>query len=177
VKILAVVAIAVLSACLAGAEETELGDAWKEFFPKGATLTKVDGLKKNDKAYQVTGPEGEPSGWVFRTDRMAPRVRGFSDQIGILIAVSPELRIVGMKVLRSRETPGYFRRLRSTFFKQFEHHPVTHLHENVEAVSGATISSTAIIRDVSRSTTNLLGQLDLLDRVLDSKGKPAAEKK
>ncbi len=129
---------------------------WKKYFPLGQSLTPVGGLRSGDEAFEVRDAAGHGLGWVFRTDRVAPSVKGFNGPIGVLVALSKEGKIIGVAVLENRETPRYFARLTDTFHRQFSGRRVTDDPKDVDAVTGATISSRAVIRDVFQSAAEVL---------------------
>lgn len=108
--------------------------------------------------------------------------RGYADVISAMYAYSPEKReIVGFKVVDMRETPGLGDKIRSDpeFSKNFEGldttHPITvvkhgakkHASE-IDAISGATISSRAVGRMLEKSVEDMtplvLKNLDRIER-------------
>jgi Na+-translocating ferredoxin:NAD+ oxidoreductase subunit G len=82
--------------------------------------------------------------------KVAPR--GYSGEIVMLVGVDPELRIKGMKILSQRETPGLGNNVeKPKFQKQFIGKGVTDAFEpkkDVDAITGATISSRAVCEGV-----------------------------
>ena len=92
--------------------------------------------------------DGHPAGWLFRTDQMPPVCKGKRDQIAVLVAIGTDARIKGLTVLSHREDPSYFRRLKDSFYQQFRNQRVDDRDVTFDAVTKATYSSRAIIRDV-----------------------------
>lgn len=129
---------------------------WKRFFPAGRTLSPVPGIAPPQEAFEVRDALRKPLGWVFRTDRLPPEVRGYQDQVGVLVALTPNGVILGVEVVAHRETPKYFQRLTNAFFAQFAGRSADKPFDDVQAVTGATRSSGAIIRDVFLSARELL---------------------
>ena len=129
---------------------------WKKYFPLGQTLLPLARMAESDEAYAVLDEARKPLGWVFRTDHIAPRVKGFIDQIGTMVALSKDLTILGIEVLQQRETPRYFAKLKEPFYKQFEGHRADKPFSDVDGVSGATFSSRAVIEDVRLSCLAVL---------------------
>ena len=114
--------------------------------------------------------------------------QGFQDIVGILYGYAPECRcIVGMKVLESKETPGLGTKIETdpTFLKNFETldvrltpdgnavaNPIVLVKprqkENpweIDAISGATISSQAIADILQASTADAV---PLIEKNLDT---------
>ena len=85
---------------------------------------------------------------------------GFGGPIGILIGIDMNGTIVGVEILEHLETPGIGSRItEDVFLNQFigKHPPI-----NVDAITGATISSQAVIgrikEDVARITPIVEGE-------------------
>ena len=91
---------------------------------------------------------------------------GFGDYIGMMVAVTPNNRIVGIRVLTIAETPGIGMAVaEQDYLSGYEglSHPVTFDQgpNHADAISGATYSSRAI-----RSGVNLaMEYIDLLDDI------------
>lgn len=120
-----------------------------QHFPGCAAEQPVAGLPEGGIAFAVLSGTGDVLGWWFCTDRMPPVVRGYGGEIGALVAVSREGFILGIEVLRHQETPSYFKRLDPAFFQRFRGRRADGGHERLDAVTGATRSSQALIRDVT----------------------------
>ncbi len=102
---------------------------------------------------------------------------GFQDTIRLIYGFDPgKQRIVGMSVLESRETPGLGDRIYKdqSFVDQFDDlavaPPVQLVKETptspnqVDAITGATISSTAVVNIVRRSNETWLDKLPPADQ-------------
>lgn len=129
---------------------------WEDFFPAGMTARPVTGLREGEEAYEVLGKKGRLLGWFFRTDRVDPEVKGLVDQIAVLVAVSKDRRIIGVRLLEHGEAPAYMERLTEEFYDQFRGLPVDDDRDAVDAVTGATVSSSAVAADVFLSCRRLL---------------------
>ena len=92
--------------------------------------------------------DGHPAGWLFRTDQMPPVCKGKRGQIAVLVALGTDARIKGLTVLTHKEDPAYFKRLKDSFYHQFENQRIGDSAAKLDAVTKATLSSRAIIRDV-----------------------------
>ncbi len=103
--------------------------------------------------YKAVGADGNDAGFCFRAEGM-----GFADKIELVIGVDAAFeRIAGYSVLASNETPGFGDRIKGDYFRrQFAGAPVMKLglsksgdackiDNEVIAISGATVSSTAVV--------------------------------
>jgi len=131
-------------------------EQWKSFFPFAHSIEPLEGLKPHEKAYVVKSANGEINGWIFRTDQIDPQIKGQVDQICAVVGLSVEGKVLGINIIKHKETPAYFQKLTKTFFKQFEGHPADSSLNKIDAVTGATRSSSAIIRDVAAAVKALL---------------------
>ncbi|MDA3926820.1 MAG: FMN-binding protein, partial [Kiritimatiellae bacterium] len=86
-------------------------------------------------------------GWIFRTDQTPPLCKGKRNEIATLVAIGTDKRIKGIKVISHKEDNKYFKKLSKSFFKQFEHLSVNTDTSKLDAVTKATRSSSAIIKD------------------------------
>jgi len=85
------------------------------------------------------------------TAELPPKIKGFTDQINILFAIDETGNILGLKVISQRETPYYFRLIRSSgFFEKLAGRRFDQLRD-IKAVSGASISSNAALKDLQAS--------------------------
>lgn len=136
----------------------------------------------------LPGPEGETPK-LFAGYDSAGRLlgvvletsdRGYADVISAMFAYSPATReITGFQVVDMRETPGLGSRIGSDpeFLKNFEHLDATHPIEvvkhgskknawEIDAISGATISSRAVGRMLQKGVRDLLPVVERnLDRI------------
>lgn len=121
---------------------------WKKYFPLGQSIVPVGGLKGGDKAYEVRDSSQSLLGWVFRTDQVAPFVKGYITQVGMLVAVSTDEKIIGVQVVDHRETPKYMALLTGMYYRQFNGHAVAKPATDIDAVTSATITCVAITKDI-----------------------------
>ena len=100
-------------------------------------------------------------GYVFKVGS-----KGYGGQIILLIAISLQNKtMVGIKVLEHQETPGLGSEITSSQFQnQFKDKPLSdpyEINQDIQALSGATISSRAVIRacqgvlDTLKKETNI----------------------
>ena len=155
--------LAVLTLSVAPAATTK-GDApaaridsgWQEWFPKQATLEPLELGEGGGEAFQVRGPRAAVLGWVYRTDRMAPLVQGKHGEIGLLVGIGTDGCILGVRVVQQHEDAAYFQRIKASFYASFRGLRPNADVGKPDSVSGATVSSSAIVRDVMQSSQTLL---------------------
>ncbi len=98
--------------------------------------------------------------------------KGYSSYIDTLIAVDTDFKVQKISILDQKETPGLGDEIDTAVFKkQFEGKDIDHLKvvktettEDIQAVSGATISSRAVTEDAVRNG------VDFLMKTLKEKG-------
>jgi len=110
--------------------------------PESPTENKEFTLLDLYQAFQ----RNETIGYVFKVES-----RGYGGQIVFLIAVSTQNNtMIGMKVLEHQETPGLGSEITSPHFQnQFKGKSLSdrfEINQDIQAISGATISSRAVIR-------------------------------
>ncbi len=111
---------------------------------------------------------GDAVGYVFTTSE-----KGYSSEIVLVVGVDKDLVITGVKVLSQNETPGLGTRIievkygsktgRPWFLEQFWGKKLEDLNE-VKTISGATISSSAVIRAVKKGLEDLKACLEAKSR-------------
>ena len=116
------------------------------------------------KMYRVRDDSGAVCGWGTTAEG-----RGFQDRIRLMIGLSQDGgRVTGLTVLESNETPGLGDRIQQPEFRnQFvgtsTEHPFTRSRPGVsasapvDAITGATISSDAVIKAIN-SQLNFVGK-------------------
>lgn len=112
----------------------------KIYFPDFTRLERVDTvlyLVKNDK---------EELGRLIVTTPLADNIIGFAGNVPLVLAVSPEQRILGLELLENIESPGFVKRIAKTgFFDSWDGKSLEEALElKVDAVSGATMTSDAV---------------------------------
>lgn len=93
--------------------------------------------------YKGFDKAGGISGVVFKA-----QAKGYSSIIETLVGLSNEEKIIAIKVISQNETPGLGTRIgEKTFSEQFVNRRADDISQ-VSAISGATISSSAVIKSV-----------------------------
>ncbi|UCD85859.1 MAG: 4Fe-4S binding protein [Deltaproteobacteria bacterium] len=97
-------------------------------------------------------------GAAYLTNHIPPRVVGYVDTIDLLVGMDKEGTITGVELLRDKESPAYMKMLKDEdFLNRFVGLKIQDGLEDVDAVTGATISAEAIIKDI-RTSSNLIAQ-------------------
>lgn len=110
--------------------------------------------------------DGRPAGWVIQAEG-----QGYADRIELLLGLSPDAATVtGLFVLDQKETPGLGNKIAESHWRgQFTGKPTaerlttvksgaTKPHE-IDAITGATISSRSVTAIVNRTVADLRAQL------------------
>lgn len=114
-----------------------------------------------------TGPAPvEPDTLVINTTVLGAEILGHHATTPVEISVS-EGRIVSLTALPSDETPAYFRKARKVLAAFLGMTVEEALDAEVDAVSGATMSSNALVRNVREGLCSVLPMLS------DSREQPA----
>ncbi len=97
--------------------------------------------------YQVAG------GYIFPSAPLARGIRGYAGEIPLAVWIDGQGILKDLRLLRSNETPVYLSFLRGWLaglkdLEMFTAEPF----QGIDAVSGATLSSAAILKTLSRST-------------------------
>lgn len=93
-------------------------------------------------------------GFVIKCEK-----KGYSSVIETVVGLKPNLDIVNIKVLSQNETPGMGNRiLEDSFQRQFKARNLSSLGQ-VQAIAGATISSSAVISSIKDNISRLKDRL------------------
>lgn len=119
----------------------------RDFFPAAAILTPQGGMQAVEDASGIT------LGHVMQTSPEADDIIGYAGPTNTLIALDSRGRVLGLRILKSSDTTDHVAEVVGTrsFFKQFtEKKPAEMANLQVDAVSGATLTSSAIAEGVLR---------------------------
>jgi len=128
---------------------------------------------RNVDYFKVRDANNVLTGYIFSSQDFAPDVRGFGGKINLAVYVDdPNGGLIDFHVIRSNETPAYLELLRGWWnslmgHRLFEAAPFADVH----AVSGATVSSEAIL-----SALQISGRR-FAEQILGRPVGPAAEQK
>ncbi len=137
------------------AEEAEK-KALKELMPDADDITKMGEWTIHDKhaKYFIAKKGGEPVGYIVQSFG-----KGYSSFINTLVAVDKDFKVQKIAILGHAETPGLGDEIDTDWFKnQFKDKSIDHLKvikgetkEDIQAISGATISSRAVTEDAVKN--------------------------
>jgi len=121
-------------------------DSVKKYFPSCTGIEKM-----NDVCYDVKAGQ-QVIGKLLVTTPIADDLIGYGGNVPLFLAVSNENVIVGLTLLNNSESPGFLERLKKkNLFSAWDGKTLEEAEQlNVEAVSGATMSSDAIRGSVKR---------------------------
>jgi electron transport complex protein RnfG len=141
----------------------------KDFIPldEQIEIQSRRGKLENIVVYKAVSKAGECVGWSFEAVGS-----GFADKIKLVIALDKNLeKIAGFDVLASNETPGFGDQIKNDYYRdQFKGAPAGELKlvtvgepekidSEIVAISGATISSEAVVDIVSNFVTQVKEQM------------------
>jgi len=123
--------------------------ALKEVFPDCNSFSQ----KKENFRYFKAYKDKKLSGYAFLTTDLAPEIKGYGGPIEILVGIDLKAKIKGLKILKHRETPEYFKNP-FAFLSQFKgktpEDEIT-VGKDINAITGATISAIAVSKAVKKS--------------------------
>jgi len=122
---------------------------------------------KLERIYKGYGADGRVVGYAISTSEA-----GFADQVGLIFGYDPaEKQVLGLKIVASKETPGLGDKIeRPSFTAQFARRiaPIIGVKGKVpsgdesaiEMITGATISSRTVIREINNAVKRWQPLLD-----------------
>ena len=139
----------------AGRDAAEVSaEQLKGFFPGAASISEWD-VDRGER--HVLDADGKELGYFVQTSPAGDKIVGYSGPTNVLIAFGPDDRIVGMQILSSRDTRDHVADVLKDqrFLQAFNglKWDEAGVKTDVDAVSGATLTSLAIVESV----TNRLG--------------------
>jgi electron transport complex protein RnfG len=131
-------------------------------------IESLQGQKESFEVFRAMSESGECVGWSFNA--IGP---GFADKIELVVVVDKNFeKLVGFDVLASAETPGFGNQIKFDYFRdQFKGAPAEGLKletsgdntktddAEIIAISGATISSEAVVDIISNAITQIKEQI------------------
>ena len=118
------------------------------FFPEARRIGDVT----PEEGRQVLSEEGRALGQILQTAPQSDQYVGFSGTTNLLVALSPERQVIGMEILRSGDTRDHVEVIvrNAPFWERMTGKTAAELgaHEGVDGVSGATLTSVAILKGI-----------------------------
>lgn len=155
--------------------EVLLGTEQAEKLTKENKTLKIDPLvitveknnqKKSYSVYKASYPDGTLAGWVAKA-----KGQGYGDKIELLVGLNPNVtRLTGLFILDQKETPGLGNKIITEEWRsQFTQKPTgknlvvvktgAKSENEINAITGATISSKSTTAIINTTVTNLKAQL------------------
>lgn len=127
--------------------------ALKEVMPEGVSFKpRLEGEKVI--YYTALDSAGKINGFIVKAEG-----KGYSSVVEAMAGLSPNLEITNVKILSQNETPGLGNRImKVSFLAQFKGKGVDTFNQ-VQAITGATISSRAVINSLNNKISELKGRL------------------
>lgn len=130
--------------------------ALKELLPDADSITKMGEWAPHEKhaKYFIAKKGGQPIGYIVQSFG-----KGYSSYINTFISVDPNFKVQKIKILAHGETPGLGDEIETSWFQnQFKDKGIEHLKvikgdtkDDIQAISGATISSRAVTEDAVKN--------------------------
>jgi len=130
-------------------------------------IESIQGQKESFEVFRAISEAGECVGWSFNA--IGP---GFADKIELVVVVDKNFeKLIGFDVLASAETPGFGNQIKFDFFRnQFKGAPAeglglstsgdeTKIDSEIIAISGATISSEAVVEIINNAVKQIKEQI------------------
>ncbi len=112
--------------------------------------------------FEVYETKEKPAGYIFSSAELAQEARGFGGKMNLAIYVDARGKLIDFHIIRSNETPAYLELL-DKWYDGLRGRPLFQPQPfvDVEAVSGATVSSKAVLSALQisgdRFATQILG--------------------
>lgn len=126
---------------IASAKEGE-ESSLKEIAAEGARFEPVE-HQGNIFYYKVYDKDGNLSAFIFKA-----LGKGYSSNIETMVGIKKDGTITRIKILSQNETPGLGTRVSEPIFTERFNNKNFQKLEEIEAITGATISSTAVINSI-----------------------------
>lgn len=110
--------------------------------------------------FKVYGPKNELAGYIFSSMDLSPQVYGFGGRMNLAVYADTAGKLISFQMISSHETPSYLGLLAKwqqalTGRQLFSPEPFA----DVSAVTGATVSSKAILAALQGSSSRFAGQI------------------
>ena len=114
-----------------------------------AVLPCASKFEKAGKYWRGIDTKGNLCGYAFLTSSMPPKVKGYGGEISAVAGIDKSGTITGIEIIKHNETPFYFGILEEAgLLKDIKGHRIENGYKGLSIVSGATISSRALLKDI-----------------------------
>lgn len=93
--------------------------------------------------------KNDDGSYTVNTTELGNDIKGYAGLVPVAVTIKDSL-ILSVEILDNIETPEYLLDVEERLLPQYTHRPIETISE-VDAVSGATYSSRAVIKNVSRA--------------------------
>jgi hypothetical protein len=121
----------------------------REVFPAAAVL---GSFHDEERSYDVLSADGKVLGRVLSTSPDSDEITGYAGPVPLLIGVDPAAKIVGIALLPNRESGNFVAHVRNSgLFQSWDGLGFAEAAaKQVDAVSGATYTSTAVVKSLRK---------------------------
>jgi electron transport complex protein RnfG len=144
------------------AEKKEKEEALKEMAPEATDPIKAAGtwtVHGKSFEYYVATSGAKPVAYIASTAG-----KGYSSYILMLVSLGPDMKVKDLKILHHGETPGLGDQVEDkNFYGQFRGKTLSQIvlvkgetKENIQAISGATISSRAVTNGIKDAVQTMV---------------------
>ena len=152
------------------AAKMEVAKQTFQITPRSVTVEK-NGIKKMYSVFETRYDDGRLAGWVTKVSG-----QGYADRIELLLGLDPSIEtITGLFILDQKETPGLGNKIvepkwRNQFARKSTQHQLkvvkggASASNEIDAVTGATISSDSVINIINKTIVDLKQPLSKGDR-------------
>ncbi len=134
-------------------------ESYREVLPGVETFETEDGLYKHIRGYRSdANGDNELVGFVYLTQDLGARSRGYIGLIPILVGMDLRGRITGVKILKHFEPYGYRSINLPEFRAQFEGKSIFDkfaVGADIDAYSGATITTVAATKSIRHASRRM----------------------
>lgn len=139
-------------------EETLL----KQVFPDGEVFSAKEGNLPHHKAYMLNEDgELEVAGFIFMTNEVEPDEWAYESRIEMMVGLTKEGTITGVKLIDHYEPFGYFSIETEEFIAQFDNKSILDPFEegnDIDTVARATISIESAARVIRKGSRKIVRQ-------------------
>jgi len=140
-------------------DKYDLAGKFKRIIPEAVSVEKANYLNSWSKVYDKNGNE---AGRYFLSSPFCDDIIGYGGSISLAVLADENEKITGVSIISHRETPAWISGLENIgFFNSWNGKTLAELQDTkVDAVSGATYTSNAVAKIISKRTAIFTGNAD-----------------